>query len=74
MCLLEMNIGDIAIIDAIHVKGELKRRLNSLGLMRNASVSIKTFGWFKSTVQIAINRSSIALRKEEAAQILVHIK
>ena len=72
MCLLEMKIGESCVIDAIHVKGDLKRRLNSLGLMRHASVSVKTYGWFKSTVQIVINRSSIALRKEEAAQILVH--
>lgn len=72
MCLLNMKIGENAVVDAVNVSGELKRRLNSLGLMRNASVSIKNFGWFKSTVQIMINRSFVALRKDEAALIMVH--
>ncbi|MBU0631392.1 ferrous iron transport protein A [bacterium] len=72
MCLLNMKIGENAVVDAVNVTGELKRRLNSLGLMRNANVSIKNFGWFKSTVQIMINRSFIALRKDEAALIMVH--
>lgn len=72
MCLLEMKIGEMAVIDAVNVSGELKKRLISLGLIRNANISIKNYGWFKSTVQIMINRSFIALRKDEAALILVH--
>ncbi len=72
MCLLEMKIGDMATIDAVNVKGELKRRLIALGLIRNANISIKNFGWFKSTVQVMINHSFIALRKDEAALIMVH--
>lgn len=72
MCLLEMKRGEMAVIDTVNVSGELKKRLVSLGLIRNANVSIKNFGWFKSTVQIMINRSFIALRKDEAALILVH--
>lgn len=72
MCLLEMKIGEMAMIDAVNVKGELKKRLISLGLIRNANISIKNFGWFKSTVQVMINHSFIALRKDEAALILVH--
>ena len=72
MCLLQMKIGETAVIDAVNVDGDLKQRLISLGLIRHASVSMKNFGWFKSTVQIMINRSFIALRKEEAALIMVH--
>lgn len=72
MCLLEMKRGEMAVIDTVNVSGELKKRLVSLGLIRNANISIKNFGWFKSTVQVMINRSFIALRKDEAAQIMVH--
>ena len=72
MCLLEMKRGETAVIDTVNVSGELKKRLVSLGLIRNANISIKNFGWFKSTVQVMINRSFIALRKDEAAMILVH--
>ena len=72
MCLLEMKRGETAVIDTVNVNGELKKRLVSLGLIRNANISIKNFGWFKSTVQVMINRSFIALRKDEAALITVH--
>ena len=72
MCLLNMKVGENAVIDAVNVQGELRKRLISLGLIRNANISIKNYGWFKSTVQIMINRSFVALRKEEAAQIMVH--
>lgn len=72
MCLLNLKVGENAVVDAVNVNGELRKRLISLGLMRNANVSIRNYGWFKSTVQIMINKTFVALRKEEAAQILVH--
>lgn len=72
MHLIQLQVGENAIIDYIHVEGALKERLASLGLLRNESVSITHFGWFKSTVQVMINQSLIALRKEEAACIEVH--
>jgi len=73
MCLLEMNKGEVAAIDALNVNGELKQRLNSLGIIRDNAICVKNFGLFKSTVQIMINRTLIALRKEEARLIEVHI-
>lgn len=72
MCLLEMKVGEMAAIDALNVSSELKNRLNALGFIRDNNICIKKFGLFKSTVQIMINRSLIALRKEEAALIEVH--
>ena len=72
MCLLQMKVGENAVIDAVHVSGEVRQRLISLGLIRNASISIKHFGWFKSTVAIMIENTAVALRKEEALQIMVH--
>lgn len=59
-------------IDALNVNIELKKRLNSLGFIRSNALRITQFGLFKSTVQIMINRSLIALRKEEAKLIEVH--
>jgi len=72
MCLLQMKVGDMAEVDAINIEGALKHRLNSLGLMRDSQICIKNYGWFKSTVQIMINRTLIALRKDEAECIEVH--
>ncbi|MBN2816553.1 MAG: FeoA domain-containing protein [Campylobacterales bacterium] len=73
MCLLEMKTGEMASIDALNVNGELKNRLNSLGFIRNNAICVKHFGLFKSTVQVMVNRSLVALRKDEARLIEVHI-
>jgi Fe2+ transport system protein FeoA len=43
-----------------------------MGLTPHAQISVKHFGWFKSTVQIMINRTLIALRRDEAERIEVH--
>ena len=72
MCLLQMKVGDMAAVDAINVQGDLKQRLNAMGLARNSEICIKQYGWFKSTVQIMINRTLIALRKDQAELIEVH--
>ncbi len=72
MCLLEMKIGEMVAVDAINVDATLKQRLCAMGLTRDAHICVKHYGWFKSTVQIRINRSLIALRKEEAELIEVH--
>lgn len=73
MCLLEMNVGQRAAIDMLHVNSDLKERLHSLGFMRDSSLCVKHFGIFKSTVQVMINRTLIALRRDEARLIEVHI-
>lgn len=72
MCLLEMETGEIAYIDVLKIKGELKNRLNSLGFIRDNSICVKQFGLFQSTVQVMINKTLIALRRDEAKLIEVH--
>lgn len=72
MCLLQMKIGEMVAIDAINVNGTLKQRLCAMGLTRDAHVCVKHFGCFKSTVQVMVNCSLIALRKNEAQLIEVH--
>lgn len=72
MLLNQLGIGEMAVIDAVNVEGTLKKRLLSLGLMRNESICVKHFGWFKSTIQVMTESSLVALRKEEAACIEVH--
>lgn len=72
MCLLHMKKGEMVAIDAINVNSELKERLNSLGLIRNNHICIKNFGLFKSTVQVMIHNTFVALRREEARLIEVH--
>ena len=71
MCLLQMKVGEIAAVEAVNVNGALKQRLMAMGLTQDAQVCVKHFGWFKSTVQVMINRTLIALRREEAELIEV---
>jgi Fe2+ transport system protein FeoA len=72
MCLLQMKAGEIAAVDAVNVHGALRQRLMAMGLTQDARICVKHFGWFKSTVQVMINRTLIGLRREEAALIEVH--
>jgi len=72
MCLLEMKTDEKLLVDYINVGGNLKQRLNAMGLMKNSEISIRHFGLFKSTIQIMINKSLIAIRKNEAKLIEVH--
>jgi len=72
MSLLQMLENDVVSIDAIKASGALKERLSSLGVTTQSEVQVKRFGLFKSTVQIMVNRSLIALRKNEAKLIEVH--
>ena len=72
MCLLQMKVGEMVAVDAINLDSELKQRLGIMGLTRGSHICVKHYGWFKSTVQVMINRTLIALRKDEAAHIEVH--
>ncbi len=71
MCLLEIEKNGYAMICKIDLDSGTKHRLRSLGLARNTRICVKQYGCCKSTVQIKIDKSFIALRKEEARQIEV---
>lgn len=72
MCLLDIKAGEMVSVDSMNVSEELKRRLNSFGVMKNAHICVKQFGLFKSTVQVMVYRSLIAIRRDEARLIEVH--
>jgi ferrous iron transport protein A len=72
MCLLDIKAGEMVSVDSMNVSEELKRRLNSFGVMKNAQICVKQFGLFKSTVQVMVYRSLIAIRRDEAKLIEVH--
>jgi Fe2+ transport system protein FeoA len=69
--LTECDPGCTGTIVKIHAKDALKQRLISLGIMKNAAVTVmaKTAG--KSTIEIKIGKIQLALRKEEAELIEV---
>jgi len=72
MRLIQLEIGQKAVIDMVNVNGALKDRFQSIGISVNELITIKHFGLFKSTVQVSTSGSLIGLRKAEAECIDVH--
>jgi ferrous iron transport protein A len=71
MTLNELKIKQTAQIVAINCDSILKNRLHSFGIMKGAFVTIEELTLTKSTIEIKINHSKIALRLSEASKIEV---
>lgn len=69
MTLSEMNAGDNAVVTRIEADGELKQRLFSLGLRKGSHLNIKATSIAKSTMEIEVGSTLLALRFEEAKRI-----
>mgnify|MGYP003408822318 FL=1 len=71
MTLNQLKINESAIITAINFDEILKDRLYSFGISKGIKVTIIEFTLTKSTIEIKVNQSKIALRLNEAAKIEV---
>lgn len=69
MGLDELNVGDKAVITSIDCEQALKNRLYSFGVVKGASVSAEEITLAKSTMEVRIGRTKIALRFSEAKAI-----
>lgn len=69
--LADMNAGETAVVTKVGATGELKQRLFSLGLHKGSEVKVKTISMAKSTIEIEIGSTLMALRYEEAKSIMV---
>lgn len=67
--LSELNAGEKAIVRRIEADGELKQRLFSLGLRRGSELQIKAISMAKSTMEVEVGSTLLALRYEEAGHI-----
>ena len=66
-----MNAQDEGIVHKIHADGELKQRLFSLGLRKGSHIKVKATSMGKSTIEIEIGTTLMALRHSEAEHIEV---
>jgi ferrous iron transport protein A len=64
-----LKIKERAEIIDINCDSILKNRLHSFGIMKGAIVTIEELTLTKSTIEIKINHSKIALRLSEAEKI-----
>ena len=69
MKLSDLKIKERAEIIDINCGSILKNRLHSFGIMKGAIVTIEELTLTKSTIEIKINHSKIALRLSEAEKI-----
>ena len=63
--------GDKLKVLKLHTSGDLKRRLISFGVMKDAEIEVLGYSTTKSTIEIKVSKMRIALRAEEAQKIEV---
>jgi len=71
MTLDKLNIGDTAVIKAVNCDSALKNRFYSFGIVKGSTVYIEEVTLTKSTIEIKINQTKIAIRLSEASAIEV---
>ena len=71
MTLNELKIKESAEVISVNCDKVLKNRLYSFGIIKGAIVKIEELTLTKSTIEIKINQSKIALRLSEAEKIEV---
>jgi len=71
MTLDNLNVGDSATILSINCESALKNRFYSFGIVRGSTITIEEITLTKSTIEIKINTTKVALRLKEASTIEV---
>ena len=74
MKLSELKKNQEAVVVRVDASGELKQRLASFGLIKGANVKVIDCSIGKSTIEIMVDSTLLALRKEEAQKIEVEEK
>jgi len=71
MTLDKLEIGNKAVVKAINCESALKNRFYSFGIIKGSIVTIEELTLTKSTIEIKINTTKVALRLKEASTIEV---
>ena len=71
MTLAELNINETATILSIDCDSVLKNRFYSFGIVKGSTIHVEGITLARSTIEIKINNSKIAVRLSEAAAIKV---
>jgi len=69
--LLNLKPGDCRRIDAIEGQGSIRQRLLDMGLLPRQNICLERIALGGAPIWIELNGSHLALRREEAAMILV---
>ena len=71
MDMLSLRKGEEGVVVSNIAKGEIRRRLLDMGLVKGAPFTIIRRAPLGDPIEIRIKRFNLSLRKEEASQILV---
>ena len=71
MSICDLNPGSTGIVTAVRAEGAIRRRLLDMGLLRNTRITVDRTAPMGGPVWIRLNGTQIALRRTEAAAILV---
>ena len=71
MILTELRKGDRAVITRLHADPELRHRLHSFGIIPGETLEVKGCSLARQTMEIDVDGTLIALRKEQAEKIEV---
>ena len=74
MRLTELKKQEEAVVQKVNAGGELKQRLASFGLLKGANIKIIDCSLGKSTIEVMVDGTLLALRKNEAENIEVEEK
>ena len=69
--LLECQKGDKVIVKKLNAANELKQRLISFGIMKEAELEVLEHAPRKKTIEVKVGKMRLALRAEEAQLIEV---
>lgn len=69
--LLDCKRGEKVKVSKLNAAYDLKQRLISFGIMKNAVVEVLEQAPGKKTIEIKVGKMRLALRAEEAAQVEV---
>lgn len=73
MNLLETCVNEKCRVLSIDLDETLREHLYAMGLCTNATLCVKRYGLFKSSVQVQIGQRIIALGKSEARCIEIRV-
>lgn len=68
-----LQVGNTCIIDTIHASEHMRRRLLDLGFSKGTLVKCIQYSPYGDPIAYMIRGTVIALRKEDACQILVQL-
>lgn len=73
MNLLETSVNEKCRVLSIGLDETLKDHLCAMGICPNATLCVKRYGLFKSSVQVQIGERIVALGKDQARHIEIRV-